>query len=174
MQLYIDKLNKILTLNNVCPSHGIEHAIAVLRHAEKAIDSIKLYESQDKETIEAIKLAALLHDADDRKFFPLNTNYENLREILSDKPPETVALTMYMVSLVSASKNGDNIPERINDKLWMLIPRYADRLEGIGIIGIQRCYTYNIGINAPLFLDTTPRLTTNNDIILLSNERYKL
>ena len=41
----------------------------------------------------------------------------------------------YSLLLVSASKNGDNIPKAISNKLWMLIPRYSDRLEAIGIIG---------------------------------------
>lgn len=175
MQKYIEKLNEILTINNICPSHGIDHAISVLNHAEKAIDALKKEEkdSVTLEIIEAIKLAALLHDADDKKFFPYNSNYENLRTILSDKSDEFISSVIYMVSLVSASKNGDTIPEQIFDKQWLLIPRYADRLEAIGIIGIKRCYVYNIGIKMPLFIDSTPRLTTDEDILSLASERYK-
>ena len=47
-----------------------------------------------------------------------------------------------MVSLVSSSKNGDRIPEDAINNEWLLYPRYADRLEAIGIIGIERCYQY--------------------------------
>lgn len=175
MQSYIEKLNEILTLNNVCPSHGINHAIAVLNHAEKAIQAITKEEKEsiDEETIEAIKLAALLHDADDMKFFPANNNYQNLRTILSDKSNAFTGLVMYMVSLVSAAKNADTIPERIIDKQWLLIPRYADRLEAIGIIGIKRCYIYNTGIKAPLFTESTPRLTTDEEILSFASEKFK-
>ena len=168
MQYYIEKLSKLLDAHNVCPSHGIDHALNVVAHAEKALK----YENLDQTNTEAVKLAALLHDADDRKFFPDNTQYENLKFILNDKPDDFVELVLQMVKLVSASTNGDNIPEYIKDRLWLLIPRYADRLEAIGIVGIRRCYVYGIGIGNPLFVDSTPRLTDEDQIIKLAQEKF--
>jgi uncharacterized protein len=171
MERYVRNLSNILTLHNVCKSHGIGHAIQVMKHAEKALEYETNLCSNDKN---AVLFASLLHDADDKKFFPVNKNHENVRKIIDDKPPEFVDLVIQMIDLVSASKNGDNIPEHIKDKLWMLIPRYSDRLEAIGLIGIKRSYTYNITINAPMFLDSTPRLTEHAQIMDLSLKRFKL
>lgn len=170
MDKYINHLSEILKKNNVCYSHGIDHAISVLNHAKQAL---KYEPNPSIKEQEAILLAALLHDADDKKFFPDNSNYENVRLILNDKDENFIELVIKMIKLVSASTNGDNIPDDIKDKLWMLIPRYSDRLEAIGLVGIKRCYRYNITINAPLFIDSTPRLTDENEIIRLSLEKYK-
>lgn len=168
---YIAKLSKVFEENNVCGSHGIEHALAVTGHAEKAIEH--LCEPLSAEIVSAIKIAALLHDADDRKFFPLHTDYENLRAILDDQSTEFIELVLSMIRLVSASANGDNIPEEVKDKLWMLIPRYADRLEAVGIIGIQRCYKFTISQNSQLFLESSPRFLEREEILTESLERYK-
>lgn len=170
MNKYIKHLSEILENNNVCPSHGLDHALAVLNHAKQAL---KYEPNPNTKEQEAILLASLLHDADDKKFFPNNLNYENVRLILNDKENNFIELVIEMIDLVSASINGDNIPEHIHNKLWMLIPRYSDRLEAIGIVGIKRCYIYNTTINSPLFLENTPRLTNEEDIINLSLDRYK-
>jgi uncharacterized protein len=171
MQKYIDNLTKILIENNVCNSHGINHAIIVKSHAETALQYETSLSESDKE---AVILASLLHDADDKKFFPNNNNYENTRNILSDKPEDFIDLVVQMIKLVSASVNGDNIPaEIIANKQWMLIPRYADRLEAIGIIGIKRCYEYNSTKGDPLYLDTTPIIYDDLKIIEYANNKYK-
>ena len=62
-----------------------------------------------------------------------------------------------LIRLVSSSVNGDKIPPSIKDKEWQLIPRYADRLEAIGMIGIQRCYEYNFHKGVDPYNDKTPR-----------------
>ena len=175
---YINKLDDILKINNVCLSHGIQHAIAVMSNAKNCMinnniiinnKNYKLNEADKK----AILLAALLHDADDKKFFPNNKNYENLRIILEGETEEFINLVLTMVDLVSSSKNGDRIPDFVKDKLWMLIPRYADRLEAMGVIGIERCYQYGKTTNNPLFVDSTPRPTSADDIWNhASEERY--
>jgi len=79
-----------------------------------------------------------------------------------------------MVSIVSASKNGDRIPEEIKDKEWMLIPRYADRIEAIGIIGVERCYTYTKNVSKlPLYLESSPKPSTEEEIWkYATQERY--
>lgn len=170
MDKYIKHLSIILENNNVCNSHGIDHALNVLNHAKQAL---KYEPNPNIKEQEAILLAALLHDADDKKFFPNNRNNENVRLILNDKEENFINLVIDMINLVSASTNKDIIPDNIKDKLWMLIPRYSDRLEAIGNIGIKRCYIYNITIKMPLFLELTPRLIDENEIIKLSLERYK-
>ena len=138
MNKYINRLNNLFTKAHVCKSHGIDHAVAVMNHADLAIKS-KKYPIPIK-TKNAVKLAALLHDADDRKFFPDNKNYENLRIVLRDRPGDFVDLVIRMVSLVSSTTNGDRIPEDVIGSEWMLIPRYADRIEAIGLVGVERCF----------------------------------
>lgn len=168
---YITDLNKIFTKYNVCKSHGIDHAIAVLNHSDVAIKNNKFYIS--KKSQEAIKLAALLHDADDRKFFPTNTNYENLRYVLRNKSSDFVNLVITMVKLVSSSNNADNVPDFVIGKEWMLIPRYADRIEALGISGIERCLQYNKTKNTVLFLPSTPRPKNEEELWKIATvERY--
>ena len=168
---YIVNLDTLLTENKVCESHGIGHAINVFRHALYAISKIMSLSDNQKM---CIVFAALLHDVDDRKFFPNHKNYENLRTILDDVDCDTVDLVVKMVHLVSSSKNGDNIPDEIKGNEWMLIPRYADRLEAVGIIGIKRCWQYTKTINNPLFTSNTPRAIDENDLWenIATEERY--
>ena len=184
-ELYINKLNILLKNNNVCPSHGINHSISVMINATKSInmdnntitigitDKNTIFKLTNDE-IKSIQLAALLHDADDKKFFPNNNNYENLRYILEGESEDLINQVVTMVDLVSSSKNGDRIPDYIVGKEWMLIPRYADRLEAIGIIGIERCFQYGKTTNNHLHVSTTPRPTSINEIwTYASEERYK-
>jgi uncharacterized protein len=171
MYRYIGRLNKILTTHNVCPSHGIDHAIAVMNHAENALNHATF--KFDERIKRCVLLAALLHDADDRKFFSDNLNYENLRQVLSESPSDEVDLIIRMVSLVSSSKNGDRIPEDAVDNEWLLYPRYADRLEAIGLIGVERCYQYALTTKNPLYVATTPCVTTEEEMWQVATiERY--
>jgi len=173
MQNYIDKLNKLLTDNKVSECHGINHAIQVMHNAQQALNYGDYALTEEEK--ESVLLAALLHDADDHKFFPNNHDYDNLRIILNDKPNEFISRVMFMVNLVSSSKNGDNIPDYVKDKEWILIPRYADRLEAIGVIGIERCYTYG-KVKKPiaeLYLDITERGFTESELWEIATvERY--
>jgi uncharacterized protein len=170
MDYYINKLSEILEKNNVCKSHGIEHAIKVY---ENAILSIEYENDISDFNKEAILIASLLHDADDQKFFPNNFNDENTRIILKKRQKDFIDLVIEMINLVSSSKNGDNIPNHIKNKLWMLIPRYCDRLEAIGKIGIVRCYQYGITQNSKLFIENTQKATTKEEIYKIATiERY--
>lgn len=169
---YIDRLQLILEKNNVCESHGITHAIKVYEHANNALYYVNEITDDDKL---AVLFASLLHDADDKKFFPKHRNYENLRCVMDDINTNILNNVIRMVELVSASKNGDSIPDDIKDNQWMLIPRYADRLEAIGIIGISRCWQYTKTIKNPLYLETTERAIDENDLWtnIATEERYK-
>lgn len=61
-----------------------------------------------------------------------------------------------MISYVSASDNGDAVPERAKLNPEFLWVRYADRLEAIGTIGAVRTYQYNAEANRPLAVASTP------------------
>jgi len=168
---HIYELKKLFDENNICESHGIKHAISVMNHAICALEVHKYTISQIE--YNSIIIASLLHDADDYKFFPNNQNNDNARYLLKDNSEDFIDLVINMIELVSSSKNADTIPDSIQNKEWMLIPRYADRLEAIGIIGIERCYKYNKTINKPLYLPTTLRATNIEELLLIATkERY--
>jgi uncharacterized protein len=169
----IEKLDKILQNNNISKCHGIEHAKAVLKHTINAITEIE-NKSLTANDIKCILYAALLHDADDRKFFPLNTNYENIRSILEDESTEIIDKVIEMIELVSSSINGDTIPKKCKNKEWMLIPRYADRLEAIGMIGLVRTFIFTLKKGRELYLSTTPMPSTISEIWKVASiKRYK-
>jgi hypothetical protein len=133
---YIDSLNHFIIEHNkrnshdisrqIDQSHGLTHALMVLCHTENAIQAYNALSSNPipEEDIIKVKLASLLHDVDDGKYFPDNINYENARLILSDLlPAQDINDVIQLISWVSASKNGDNIPEECINKPWLLYPR---------------------------------------------------
>lgn len=154
--------------DKVDSSHGVDHALAVLDHTVKAL---KCESTLDDDTKRQIVLASLLHDADDHKYFPDNQHYQNARSILSklNVNEKDVEKIVEMIALVSVAKNGNSIPE----KEWMLIPRYSDRLEAIGKIGILRCYLYNLVVKRPLYTTETLRATTLEELSKIATvERF--
>lgn len=70
-----------------------------------------------------------------------------------------------MIDYVSASKNGNSVPEvatRHPEYLW---PRCCDRLEAIGTIGAVRCYQYALEVGNKMALPgVTPRPQTNEEL----------
>ena len=148
-------------------SHGIEHVLKVYDHACKAISCHA--PSLGSEMSMKIKIAALLHDVDDSKYFPNHTDFENARSILKDAQvdqSETIQGVLLMIGLVSCSKNGNNVPESIiqNQDYHLLIPRWADRLEAVGAIGVVRCYQYNTEHGRPLCSENSPRAVTEEQV----------
>ena len=84
-----------------------------------------------------------------------------------------INLTLQMISYVSASSNGNTIPEPAKTKPWLLIPRYADRLEALGKIGVIRCWQFTRYIGAKYYTENTPRPTTKEEIkIYATPERF--
>lgn len=167
-------LDELFCSHKVDKGHGIDHARDVLGHVNNAL-SVSNTPSDDSSRL-AIRLAALLHDADDKKFF--NTkNYENARFILDRIIPgknKIQKLVLKMIKLVSYTENGNSKYNISIEEDWLLYPRYADRLEAIGGVGIERCYIYTIYIDRPLYLETTPRATTREELdSIVTTKRYK-
>lgn len=155
-----------------------------------------------KQLVEKIRflvlLAALLHDIDDRKLFPKQQHgneYANaqviLDEILIQEQTQLcssklnfiplvqndITTVLKMISLVSASKNGDYIPDCYKDLSlyeWLFIPRYADRVEAIGLVGIKRCYQYTKTCRTPFYTETTIRANNEKELFdsIATVERY--
>lgn len=119
----------------------------------------------DESNVEDVKLAAILHDVDDRKLYN-SKNYENARALLAPyiKDPERIVWIIKMIEITSFSSNGNDDYGFSGSAEWLLYPRYADRLEAIGTIGIQRCFLYSQYTNRPLFLPETPRAKTEEEL----------
>jgi uncharacterized protein len=74
--------------------------------------------------------------------------------------------------LVSCSKNGNSWKGAEDE--YMLYPRFADRLESLGEIGIVRCWLYTSHVERPLFTDETLRPTTREELKkVASSERFQ-
>ena len=141
--------------------------------------------SDEKVTL-AIRLAALLHDVDDHKYFPTTStspeSYQNARAIMASlgaamNTPETQQLVtttieeikefvIIMIDLVSCSTHGNSVPEYIvqGSLFHYLIPRWSDRLEAVGVIGVVRCYQYNKAKKQPLYGPLSPRATSVEEV----------
>jgi uncharacterized protein len=151
-------------------SHGLVHVMAVYHHAYKAV---KVHQPplSSRKSME-IQVAAFLHDVDDSKYFSLNPMdpYPNAAKLMTAAfvPESSRQLILEMISLVSASVNGNHVPEYIknadkdsdNNLYHLLIPRWSDRLEAVGAIGVIRCYQYNQEKERPLWSETSPRPKT--------------
>ena len=162
MERAIDLLGTIFLNHKVCKSHGIDHAIKVMQNAEKALQE----ENLPTRIQQAVKYAALLHDADDRKFFPEHHNFENARAIIRECiiQQEDEPHIIRMIELVSAAKNGNEIPADCKKHKWMLIPRWCDRIEALGWGGVVRCWDYTRTAGRPLYTENTKRATSLNDL----------
>ncbi len=145
--------------SNVDNGHGIDHALKVLQNTDSALVFITL----DKNNTLAVRLASLLHDADDHKFFPAGSNNAQtiLEKVLPDSP-KIRELVLKMIDMVSCSKNG--IRRNKADPEWMLYPRWSDRLESLGRIGIMRAYQYTLHCGRPF---ETPRTAKTVSKIML-------
>ena len=96
---------------------------------------------------EVIALAALLHDADDRKLFDTRKN-ANARQFLEAQgvSPEKAERIIAAVNAVSFSQNRGRRPETIEGR----IVQDADRLDAIGAVGIARTFAYGGEHGRPL------------------------
>jgi len=100
-------------------------------------------------------LACLLHDADDKKYFPFNKNYDNARLILKKQgvSEERIEKIIGMICVVSFSKNGDKMDNEKGEEWYY--PRYSDRIDAIGYKGIVRAYEYAKHVKNPISLPNT-------------------
>lgn len=164
----IDLLETVFKNSNVDSGHSLGHSLQVLHHSQKVLEEFDLSDKQKT----CVELASLLHDADDKKFFPNNKNDENTRSILDKLKVEKseVDLIIKIISLVSYRSNKNTETE----EKWMYITRFCDRLEAIGKIGIERSYSCTIFFGHPLFLESTKRATTLEELYrIASKERQE-
>lgn len=149
--------------------HGVGHALAVLRHVDQAITTATVHVPPAAAT--AVRRAALLHDADDRKVFLTASDaepYANARAILEkaypNEPSADHELCIRMISLVSCTGNANGNGDVSDDEPWMLWPRHADRLEALGAVGVHRCVGFTNHQGGVFALPTTPRVSTPEEL----------
>jgi len=119
-----------------------------------------------------IKLAALLHDMDDKKYFPdtCSGEYPNASSILESigigRNQKSYEQIMKMISWVGCSENGNSVPEEVAkaEAYHLLIPRWADRLEAVGSRGVVRCYQFNQEKGRPLLSENSPRPQSEEEL----------
>lgn len=113
--------------------HDFDHTMRVYRMATR------LAEEEGAE-LEIVRLAALLHDVDDRKISP-ETCENYLRSVTFLKEngaeDETIGKIVEIISQVSFSAH-KGIPTTLEGKCV----QDADRLDAIGAIGIARTFAY--------------------------------
>lgn len=164
--IILAELHEIMKTVNA-PGHGVDHFVAVYKHACEAV----LREDLPPDTKLHIVVAALLHDIDEKKFFPHNKHYENARLILNklNYTYKDVEDIIDMIKLVSCSTNGDSTPPFP----YMCIPRDCDRLEAIGLLGVERALQCATLYNEPFTVDTTEKAFTIDDINrIVTPERF--
>lgn len=165
-------LKEIFDKVNIDRSHGIEHAKEVEGHVKKAITYSRV-RNKDKQLV--LRLAGLLHDADDRKFFPKNKEFENAKLVLNivlPSKPELHSEVIKLINYVSFSKNGNGLFLEKDIPEEDLFPCLADRIEALGKRGIITCYQYTVYKKRPLFNEKTKKCKSIEQIKKVStNER---
>ena len=128
---------------------SIEHAVAGLFtgdssghdifHTKRVHDMSVTIQKKEGGDTNVIRLASLLHDADDRKLFN-SVNYQNARKIMSeyDIYSETQEKVVKIISQISFKGKDSVIPDTLEGK----IVQDADRLDAIGAVGIGRAFAY--------------------------------
>lgn len=167
---------QVSTILGASAGHGMDHIIAVIDNLNKMISSHG-HLTQNQITI--ISLAALLHDVDDHKFFK---GTQNAKEILHDSNfKEFVVEVLFCVDCVGYSSNQNTFPHQVpsvfdkhgfhrdffnetqnfhDDDLWILYPRFADRLEAIDL---NRALEFGRSRNRLDFNDFTPKIFFDSD-----------
>jgi hypothetical protein len=160
-------LQRLCDAAGIDDSHGMRHAAVVLSHAEAALAAATAPLAAERAL--AVRLAALLHDADDRKYFPHTAHtLANAHAIMraAGAPERVAADAARMIGWVSCSKHGNACPAEACDEPELLWPRWADRLEAVGEVGVVRCYEYNRRAGGvPLATDATPRPRTAEEAL---------
>ena len=121
--------------------HDLDHSLRVFSNA------VAIARKEPPCDMEAVALAALLHDADDHKLFD-TVNNANARLFLEnhDVNSDKIEFICTIINSVSFSKNRGKTPDSLEGK----IVQDADRLDAMGAIGIARTFAYGGKHGRPL------------------------
>lgn len=135
------KSDVFMLLENEYSGHDFLHVLRVFDYANLLQ---KLYGGDEF----IISLAALLHDADDKKLFP--ETYENKTNAISimNKYKIEASICDEVIKIISCiSFSEGKIPNTIEGK----IVQDADRIDAIGAIGIARCFSFGGSNKRPIY-----------------------
>lgn len=169
----INLYKKICINNKMDVGHDVEHVIKVAKTGNDALEEyIAMKPGPLPNNIKLrINMACLLHEIGDKKFYDVTQcdtytyRKQIISEILHDYDRFTKELCddiILMIDLCSARKWGNKYPSNIN--VYHLIPRWSDRLEATGYIGIARCLLYSFNKNNLLCQDTDNFPTTLQEL----------
>lgn len=162
-------------LANIDETHGYSHAVSVMNHTIEALKQHQGNPISEKDQI-IIILASLCHDADDRKYWKNSNNAHRILEVCSDKKATAEEYLFFdeLIGLVSCSSNGNTIPQKAIEKPELLYPRFSDRLEALGEIGLKRTFLYSINTGMPMFIKgKTLKATTEEELWkIASTQRF--
>lgn len=173
MEFIYDEIKKLIGENT---GHGMLHIAMVSQNVQAMINANG---NLNNDQTMIIILAALLHDVDDHKFFENTSNAENIlkKSIFSDFATQV----LFCVDCVSYSNNQNNYPEIVPSEfdefgfnreyfqqtgkfdikdLWILYPRFADRLEAIDL---HRALEFGQSRNRPDYNEDTPKIFSLDD-----------
>lgn len=166
IQLLKYDMSKIFYKAKVDNGHGLDHASRVAEHAVRASRSAGLSQEQHLQVL----LASLLHDIDDHKFPGLqNDNGQlNAEQLLTKYFPTQQKPVLEMIAAVSTSANGNLVdPAKPS---YFYIPRWADRLEAVGLIGIKRTLEHTRYTKQPYYLSETIKPKSRNELYAIPIE----
>ncbi len=111
--------------------HDAEHSLRVCRTAVRICDA----EGGDANVV---RLAALLHDVDDRKLF--GTGSHAAEDFMRSEgiSEDIIASVVSIISQISFKGTDSMVPDTLEGR----IVQDADRLDAIGAIGIARAFAY--------------------------------
>lgn len=158
-----DLINKTLIyienyFKNEHGGHDYYHTIRVFNLAKTISNNIEC----DKELV---YLASLLHDVDDYKIVNnKEEKYQNTKSFLKENnyPDDRIEKICHIISQVAFKAKDTITPDTIEGK----IVQDADRLDGIGAIGIARAFTFGGNNNIPIHI---PGIKIN---LNMSREEY--
>jgi uncharacterized protein len=165
-------LEALFVKHNMPESHGIDHCTKVLNHMKQTILARNHLLDLTLNRKIALLLGALLHEADDHKYFGKESQnaLDILRQVLENRPTverdSIIKECLDCINMVSTSDNGNSIPpmaKKIPELLWV---RFCDRLEAVGKIGVVRCWQYNTekGVTPLCLPETSPRPRTTDQV----------
>ena len=110
-----------------------------LYHTVRVHDLARTICSKEGGDMDIIRLAALLHDVDDRKIFGEN-GFANARRFMDSEriPVDDQLLICDIISEVSFKGRDSVVPSTLEGR----IVQDADRMDAIGAIGIARAFAY--------------------------------
>ena len=77
-----------------------------------------------------------------------------------------------MIGWVSCSTHGNSVPEKVEKTgdYHLLIPRWSDRLEAVGAVGVVRCWQYTVEKDGKLSSEGAPRAKSEEEVWGLATE----